>query len=120
MDSNNSPQAVTVSGVNWTVVGTVLGTNGLPVPGLMIEGWDKDFSDDDVLGRGTTNEKGQFEIKFEKRHFSDRGLEKRPDLYFLIFKDGTLIAHTKDQVLKNVDESLAPIVLNAPVEGVAG
>ncbi len=117
MDNSNSNASITVNGRNWTVRGTVIGSNEKPIPELIVEAWDKDLVGQQCLGRGTTNEEGQFEVSFVNTAFNNMGLDPKPDLYFVIFQNGTAVANTLDNVLDNVDESHPPIVLKIPLEG---
>jgi len=59
--------------------------------------YDKDIFDDDFLGSGTLNEEGQTEIKFGFSSISsfDSPGEKKPDLYFILFKDNDILLKSK-------------------------
>jgi hypothetical protein len=70
---------------------------------LRVEAWDKDLLVDDMVGSAITGEGGVFRIQFDESYFKELFFDRRPDLFFKIFKGEKLIKSTKDSVLWNVD-----------------
>jgi type II secretory pathway pseudopilin PulG len=73
------------------------------IKGLRVEAWDKDIFVSDLVGGTTTGDGGIFRIQFDESYFKDLFLDRRPDLFFKIFRGDKLIKDTKDSVLWNVD-----------------
>jgi hypothetical protein len=70
--------------------------------GLTIVAVDKDIIIDDRLGKTTTDPRGYFEIRYDKRDFQDIFFDKKPDIYLQVFKsNGELIHTTEDKVRYN-------------------
>lgn len=64
--------------------------------------FDKDVFDDDYIGESGLDDNGQVSIKFNQSAFGDLGnLEKTPDLYFAVLKNGVQIFQSK--VMEEVD-----------------
>ena len=94
MDSNNSLKAVTVSGVDWTVRGTVVGNSGQPIAGVMVEAWDKDLETTTTWAGVTPMRKdnlSQIRQTSIPRHGFEKGRPVFPDPQSWIRH-----AHTKD------------------------
>lgn len=73
------------------------------IKGLRVEAWDKDLFVSDLVGGTTTGDGGVFRIHFDESYFKELFLDRRPDLFFKVFREGKLIKDTKDSVLWNVD-----------------
>ena len=73
------------------------------IKGLRVEVWDKDLFVSDLVGGTTTGDGGIFRIQFDESYFKELFLDRRPDLFFKIFRGDKLIKDTKDSVLWNVD-----------------
>lgn len=58
-----------------------------PLPGLMVNAFDKDVFKDDYLGQCETDAEGRFEIRFSDADFKDLG-EAHPDLYLSVYRQG--------------------------------
>lgn len=58
-----------------------------PLPGLMVNAFDKDVIQDDYLGQCETDAEGRFEIRFTDADFKDFG-EAHPDIYLSVFERG--------------------------------
>jgi hypothetical protein len=84
------------------------------VPGLRVEAWDKDLLVNDLVGAATTNRYGVFRIQFDETYFKELFLDRRPDLFFKVFREGALIASTEDNVLWN--EANADVEVNIEVD----
>lgn len=64
--------------------------------------YDKDLVGSDFLGESGLDEKGMARIKFSHAAFGEwDSLEKYPDFYFILLKNGTEILHSK--VMQDVD-----------------
>ncbi|MCP4679515.1 MAG: hypothetical protein GY854_29300 [Deltaproteobacteria bacterium] len=96
-----------------------------PLAGLFVKAYDKDLLFDDLVGTGTTDKEGRFEIIYSQKDFKEL-FERRPDLYFLVFatKTGRPIHSTVDQVRWNagVDEQIKILVPGhkLPLDGPLG
>lgn len=69
--------------------------SGLGVGGLRVEAWDKDLIVDDFVGCAeSTDGDGRFHIGFDSSYF--RGLfgERRPDLFFRVYRGSHLLKET--------------------------
>jgi len=64
--------------------------------------FEKDFMEDDYLGRSTLDENGTAKVSFRKSAFKDfLNPESVPDLYFALYKGEALIFQSK--VINDVD-----------------
>jgi len=64
--------------------------------------FEKDFMEDDYLGRSTLDESGTAKVSFRKSDFKDfLNPESVPDLYFALYKGEALIFQSK--VINDVD-----------------
>ncbi len=107
-------KALTVENGRFTLRGKIL-RNNLGVEGLHVEAFDHDhLSKDDKLGNATTGADGSFSIQFNQSDFSSWGMDKRPDVYFKIYKDEELILTTKDKVIRSLDELRDLLNINLP------
>ena len=52
-----------------------------------------------------------FHMAFEASSFQEKFLDRRPDLFFKVFHEGTLIISTEDSVLWNVEAGETEIVI---------
>lgn len=69
------------------------------IPGLLVEALDKDFLIDDRLGSVFTDERGQFEIIYDREDFQEVFFDQKPDIYLRIKdKKGKVIHTTEDTV----------------------
>ena len=75
---------------------------GFGIPNMRIEAWDKDLLFDDFVGQTETDKDGYFFISFDESYFRGIFFDRKPDLYFKIFRNKDLIEDTKDNVLWNV------------------
>jgi hypothetical protein len=89
----------------------ILGTieeeeTGRPLAHLIVRAFDRDLIFDDKVGSASTDEDGRFEIRFNRRDFSDLG-ESRPDLYLRVFDRAGIreIHQTTDAIRWNASPS---------------
>ena len=69
------------------------------IPNLTVKAIDKDLFFDDLLGAVTTDENGNFEIRYDKEDFQELFFDKKPDIYLKIKNpEGEVIHTTKDKV----------------------
>jgi hypothetical protein len=82
----------------WVVFGHLIDAHGNPVPGLRVRVFDRDRKYDDLLGDTTTDEFGDFAVKYHERDFAETG-EALPDLYVMVSDlAGTLLFTSRDNV----------------------
>ncbi len=86
------------------------------IPDLRIEAWDKDLVIDDLLGVATSDENGAFTIKFDEHYYQELCFDRRPDIYFKVFKETRLLVNTSDHILWNVKYNLDCIEIPIPNE----
>jgi hypothetical protein len=104
--------AISISGTIYTIVGTVKNVaDNKGVADVIVSVYDEDlFAKDEFLGIGVTDSAGAFRIRFDASDFQFlRLFDKKPDLYFLIVDGGFELLNTKNQVIKNADESIPPL-----------
>ncbi len=118
--------AVTISGSTCRILGTVRNrVDDKGIAGLSVAVYDKDpVGGDDFLGTATTDGEGQFLVTCDTSAFSQLGVDKNPDLYFIVRDDDQEILKTEDNVIEDADGSTPPIILwvndfdsNAPGAG---
>ena len=81
------------------------------VVGVRVEAWDNDLLFDDRVGAADTGADGSFQIAFDQSHFRELFLDRRPDLYLKVFRDGELIVSTKDRTLWNERAGEVPVIV---------
>lgn len=96
----------------FRILGSIVNqTTQRPVAGLRVEVWDKDLICNDLVGNAVTDQQGTFQITFDESYFRDLFLDRRPDLFFKVFRARKLIRSTEDSVLWNVAAGETPIVI---------
>lgn len=81
------------------------------VPGLRVEIWDKDLLFHDFLAEAPTHAQGAFTATLETNRFRELFLDREPDLFFKVYRDGKLIKSTEDSVIWNVRSGDSEIVI---------
>jgi Tc toxin complex TcA C-terminal TcB-binding domain/Neuraminidase-like domain/Salmonella virulence plasmid 28.1kDa A protein len=81
------------------------------VAGLRVEAWDKDLLCDDLVGSASTDSDGWFHITFERSYFQELFFDRRPDLFFRVFRNNKMLCNTEDSILWNADADPAEIVI---------
>jgi hypothetical protein len=82
---------------NFQIVGRILDRNNQnPLPGVRVEAWDKDLIHDDLVGSSVTDADGTFRIEFNADYFSELFGDRKPDLFFRVFQNGTVLQSTED------------------------
>jgi hypothetical protein len=81
------------------------------VAGLRVEAWEKDLVGNGLVGSAVTDEQGAFHIEFDASYFQEVFRDRRPDLFFKVFEDESLIQSTEDSVLWNVETGATEIVI---------
>lgn len=87
----------------YSIAGRIIDAKTRPVAGLRVEAWDKDLICNDLVGSAVTDDQGKFRIEFTQSHFKELFPDRKPDLFFKVYQDDTLIKSTKDSVLWNLD-----------------
>ncbi len=76
------------------------------IPNLKVKAVDRDLIFDDILGSVTTDEEGNFEIKYDREDFQELFLDRSPDYYLEVKnKDGEVIYTTETKVVYDATES---------------
>lgn len=102
--------SVSISGTKFTISGTVKNSANEGVQDLHVLAYDEDVVHDDFLGIAVTDANGAFSLEFDGSKFQNI-LDKSPDLYFIVKDAGLELLNTKDNVIKDANESTPPINL---------
>ncbi len=86
------------------------------VAGLRVEAWDKDRIFHDLVGSAVTDGQGNFVIELASSYFKELFLDRRPDLFFKLFREDELIKSTEDSVLWNVAAGDTEVVIEVNAE----
>ncbi len=92
---------------------------GDPVPGALVELWDRDAGPDDPLGTVTTNAAGKFQLSFGLADYIDFfPTDLKPDLYFVVHLGDEFLGSTKAATLWNLDAGTTKVEIqvDAPTE----
>jgi hypothetical protein len=88
--------------LGYRVGGTITDAeSGRPIAGLRVRAYDKDFFRDQLLGDGSTDENGRFEIRFDRDDFTGPliRLERHPDIFLVVFDaDGRQVHSTERSI----------------------
>ncbi|HEX8903473.1 MAG TPA: hypothetical protein VF771_01385, partial [Longimicrobiaceae bacterium] len=61
-------------------------STGRGAAGVRVEAWDRDLLIDDLIGSTETDENGQFQMRFDRSYFDELFVDRRPDLFFRVFR----------------------------------
>lgn len=87
-----------VGPTDWLVSGCVLDLRGQAVAGVHVRVFDRDRKYDALLGDTTTDELGDFTVRYHERDFAELR-EANPELYVMISDSaGTLLYSSKDRI----------------------
>ena len=78
--------------------------DGKGIPGILVEGWDKDQKYDDLLGSAITDKEGKFIMRFDSAAFADAYRDIDPDVFFKLFYEGAQTASTEQSVIHNLKD----------------
>jgi|GEM_PF-190956 len=79
---------------------------GKGIPNLTVKAIDRDLFFDDLLGAVSTDENGNFEIKYDKEDFQELFFDKKPDIYLKVKNpEGEIIHSTEDKVRYEAGET---------------
>ncbi len=101
---------------NIVITGQLVNKANKPLSNLRIEAWDKDLLFDDFVGEAMTDTDGRFEISFTEAHYRELFFDTRPDLYFKIYTNDSMIHSTENTVLCNIDDPQRDIVITVEAD----
>ncbi|HET6230770.1 MAG TPA: neuraminidase-like domain-containing protein [Longimicrobiaceae bacterium] len=79
--------------------------------GVRVEAWDKDLLIDDLVGSAVTDGEGRFQIRFGGGFFRELCVDRRPDLFFKVFRGDELVVSTENAVLWNAKAGEIPVAI---------
>jgi hypothetical protein len=79
--------------------------------GLRVEAWDKELRVKEVVGSAVADTQGVFRIEFEEPSFRKLFLDRKPQLFFKVFRDGLLLHSTESSVVWNEERGENEIVI---------
>lgn len=89
---------------------------GDPVPGMRVEGWDRDYATSEFLGVAYSDADGEFQINYEKEDFKDNRKDYLPDVFFRVFTGDRPIYSSEGTPLKNQGQ-IKGHVIEVPMPG---
>ena len=99
----------------YKINGKVVELNsGEGIKGDRIEAWDKDLMVSDLVGSAVSNDNGVFRIEFTEEHFKELFFDRRPDLFFKVYRKGQMIQNTINSIFWNVEREDVEITLQVP------
>lgn len=97
----------------FTLKGTVISKKDKKaLEGLRVEAWDKDLLIDDLVGSAVTSKAGKFEIKFDSKYYSEIIVDRRPDIFFKIFKGDKLVGDTLNNIIWNISSEETDVTID--------
>lgn len=104
----------------YSVKGHVIDqATGIGIGGVRVDAWDKDLIVDDPVASVIADGLGFFQFAFDESYFRGIFFDRRPDLYFKIYRAQKLIWSTEDSVLWNIDSELTEVVIKVGA-GISG
>ena len=88
----------------FRITGRVIDQLGQGIANLQVKAWDKDLFFDDLVGSAVTDDSGRFQMTFDESYFKELFFDRRPDLYFKIYRSDQLIHSTENSVIWNTDD----------------
>src|SRR5262245_24347432 len=81
------------------------------LPNLRVEAWDRDNTDNDLLGQALTDPAGSFFIYFNDTKFNDGGTDPLPDPFVKGFAGKRAIYSSQAQPIKDWEANNRPLVI---------
>jgi len=107
--------------MHYEIRGRLLVQQGrTPVAGLRVEAWDADLFADDLLGSAISGAGGEFVIEFDESLYQEWSLDRDPDIYFLVYRCGDLVASTRGSIVWNVKQPQVAVEILVDVDELAG
>jgi choline dehydrogenase-like flavoprotein len=83
--------------MEYVIKGRIRDSEGKPLSGISVNGFDKDVISSDLLGSSTTDNSGHFEIPFNTSNFDRFHVEREPDVYLKIIDSNKSFKAVKDK-----------------------
>jgi hypothetical protein len=90
--------------------------SGAPCSGYDVAMWDLDLFFDDHLGTKSTDAEGRCEIAVLPEYYREYLFDRRPDVFFRVYKDGILVRDTRKEVICNLDAGPHEVVIDIEVD----
>lgn len=87
---------------NYQINGRLVAANTSDFPKLIIEAWDKDVKNNDLLDRAVCDAAGNFSLSFNTLDFKDHPIDYQPDVFFRVYHRRQLIHSTEQTPIKNL------------------
>src|SRR5215213_9042516 len=79
--------------------------------GLRVEAWDKELRAKEVVGSAVADPQGVFRIEFEEPRFRKLFPDRKPQLFFKVFRDGVLLHRSDGSVVWTEERGENEIVI---------
>jgi len=83
--------------MDYVIKGRIRDSEGEPLSGISVNGFDKDVISSDLLGSSTTDNSGHFEISFNTSKFDRFHVEGEPEVYLKIIDSNKSFKAVKDK-----------------------